>query len=75
MDLTVKIGTRWQDRNGRECIVFDCYTTWSLAGVQVRKEWVSYHSFLGQRVEHIDNDTTVRMGIARAAEPTKRIKR
>jgi hypothetical protein len=63
--MTITIGTKWNDRNGRECTVCDIYTTTSTGGAVVKVEYVSYHTFLGQRVEHIDNQTGVLRGIAR----------
>jgi hypothetical protein len=59
------IGTKWKDRNGRDCTVFDIYTTTSSAGCMVKEEYVSYHTFLGQRVEHIDGGVTIARGVAR----------
>lgn len=59
------IGTKWMDRNNRECVVFDIYTTTNTAGIEMRKEYASYHTFLGQRVEHLDNLVTIAKGIHR----------
>ena len=62
----IRVGTKWVDRNGRECKVIDVYTTTSTAGCVVKVEYLSFHTFLGQRVEHTDCATTIRKGIARA---------
>jgi hypothetical protein len=64
----ITIGTQWLDRNGRECKVIDIYTTTSTAGCVISVEYLSFHKFMGQRVEHTDCATTIRMGMARLAE-------
>lgn len=65
--MTPRIGTEWIDRNGSHCRVFDIYTTTNTAGIVMRTEYASHHTFLGQRVEHTDNQVTIDRGAARLA--------
>lgn len=68
--MKIHIGTKWLDHNKRECTVFDCYTTTNSAGIEIKKEWVSYHTFCGQRVESVDGQTTILIGQARLEKST-----
>jgi len=71
MDYRPRVGTEWLDHNGRHCKVFDIYTTTSSAGCVMRVEFASYHTFLGQRVEHVDNQVTIGRGMERLVKRTK----
>lgn len=52
--MRYQVGTKFTDRQGRECEVVDFLTTRNMAGEVVKTTYVTAHTLMGQRI--LDRD-------------------
>jgi hypothetical protein len=67
MTKAIEIGTKYQDRKGRECEVVDVLKTYNSQGLLLRTRYAVQYEFCGQKIT--DDDVvavTIQMRLAEA---------
>ena len=65
MRIQIQIGTKFTMRNKRkdQCTVIDILKTYNSKKELVKTMYLCEHDFLGQKVKHQENDTTIQLAV------------